>query len=118
MNSKWFIRIIQATAITLSLTAVCQELEKPKEDRKWYGTVAGFIPYDFRLPTTEKLKEAYWNPFEKRVFTPEVFGVGWAVNFYTLLERLRLIGRGISEENFLMPTKSIKEALEHPPLAK
>ncbi len=118
MNSKWLIRIIQATAITLSLTAVCQELEKPEEDRKWYGTVAGFIPYDFRLPTTEKLKEAYWNPFEERVFTPEVFGVGWAVNFYALLERLRLIGRGISEENFLMPTKSIKEALENPPLAK
>ena len=114
MNSKWLIRMLQATAITLALTAVCQELEKPEEERKWHGVVAGFIPYDFRTPTVDKFKEAYWNPYERRILTSEVFGIGWAINFYALLERLRLIGEGISEENFLMPTKSIKETLEYP----
>lgn len=116
MERKWFIRAIQAAVITLTLAAICQELEKPKEERKWHGKIAGFIPYDFRMPTIERLKESYWNPYERRVLTPEVFGIGWAINFYTLLENLGVIGQAdTSEECFLMPTQSIKEVLEHPP---
>ena len=116
MNREWFIRILQVTVFTLTLAAVCQELEKPTEERKWHGKIAGFIPYDFRLPTMERLKEAYWNPYERRMLTPEVFGIGWAVNFYALLENLGLIRQAaISEENFLMPTQSIKDVLAHPP---
>ena len=113
MDRKWFARILQATVITITLAAICQELEKPKEERKWHGTVAGFVPYDFRLPAIEKFKEAYWNPYESRILTPEVFGIGWAINFYALLERLRIIREvTVSEEDFLMPTQSIKEILE------
>ncbi|MFC1915513.1 hypothetical protein ACFLW4_02325 [Chloroflexota bacterium] len=117
MTDKWLTRMLQATAITLTLTALCQELEKPKEEREWHGKVAGFVPYDFRLPTMTRFKEAYWNSYESRIFSPEVFGIGWAINFYALLERLRLIGQEVSEEDFLMPTKSIKEVLEHSPVA-
>ncbi len=113
MDTRWLNRILQATAITLSLVAVCQELEKPKEERRWYGTVAGFIPYDFRMPAIEKIKEAYWNPYESRIFSPEVFGIGWAINFYALLERLSLFRQGISEEDFLMPGEHMKEVLTH-----
>ena len=112
MDSKWFTRIIQATVITLALAAVCQELEKPEEERKWHGKIAGCVPYDFRLPTLERLQESYWNPYESRILTPEVFGIGWAINFYALLEKLRLAGQNASEEDFLMPTHSIKEVLE------
>ena len=111
MSRGWFIRALQAAAITVTLAAVCQELEKPREKRKWQGKI-GFIPYNFRFPTLERLKEAYWNPYEHRVFTPEVFGIGWAVNFYALLEDLRIMSHpDISEESFLMPTESIKEIL-------
>ncbi len=112
MDSKWCSRTMQATMIALVLAAICQELEKPEEEREWHGKVAGFVPYDFRIPTREKLKEAYWNPMERRVFTPEVFGVGWAINFYRLLENMGVIRQDVSEESFLMPTRSIKEALE------
>jgi len=112
MDCKWCARIIQATAVALALAAVFQELEKPEEEREWHGKMAGFIPYDFRMPTIERLKEAYWNPYERRVLTPEVFGIGWAINFYRLLENVGLIRQDVSEESFLMPTKSIKEALE------
>ena len=115
MNREWFARIIQVTAITLTLAAICQELEKPKEERTWHGRVAGLIPYDFRLPTIERLKESYWNPYDSRIFTHEVFGIGWAINFYALLERMRFIGQGISEEDFLMPTREMKELLANPP---
>ena len=113
MNGKWFKRLIQVTAMALTMAAICQELEKPKEERKWHGVIAGFVPYDFRVPTFEKFKEAYWNPYESRTFSPEVFGVGWAINFYALLERLRLIGQAVSEEDFLMPGKHMKEVLTH-----
>ncbi len=111
MKSKWPIRILQATAITLAMVAVCQELEKPREERKWHGKVIGFIPYDFRLPTLEKFKESYWNPYERRILTPEVFGIGWAVNFYALLEKMGIIRPAGSEEDFLMPGKHMKEVL-------
>jgi hypothetical protein len=113
-TAKWITRITQAAAITITLAAVCQELEKPKEERRWHGIVAGFIPYDFRPPTMERIKEAYWNPYDSRILSPEVFGVGWAINFYALLERLRLIGQHDgSEENFLMPGQHMREVLTH-----
>ncbi len=116
MDRKWFARILQATVITITLAAICQELEKPKEERKWHGTVAGFVPYDFRLPATERFKEAYWNPYESRIFSPEVFGIGWAINFYALLERLSILRQAsVSEEDFLMPSQHMKELLAYPP---
>ena len=117
MSRDWFVRLIEAAAITVTIAAVCQELEKPKEERQWHGKV-GFIPYDFRLPTIERLKESYWNPDNSRIFTREVFGVGWAVNFHALLEKIRLIGESYaSEDDFLMPTPTLKKALENRPAA-
>jgi hypothetical protein len=113
MNRRCLTNIIQATAITLTLTAICKELEKPKEKREWHGRVACFVPYDFRMPTWERIKETYWNPYDSRILTPEVFGVGWAINFYALLDRLRVIGRGCSEQDYLMPGEHMKDVLTH-----
>ncbi|MGB2876444.1 MAG: hypothetical protein WBB97_00205, partial [Dehalococcoidales bacterium] len=64
MNVKNLNQLLQATVITLTLVAVCQELEKPEEKRLWHGKVGRFVPYDFRLPTMERIKEAYWNPYD------------------------------------------------------
>jgi len=118
MDGKWVVRVIGAMVAAVAMAAVFQELEKPEEERKWHGKVTGFIPYDFRVPTGERLMDAYWNPYERRVFTPTVYGIGWAINFYTLLENLGVIGTGVSEENFLKPTQSIREALENLPEAE
>ena len=112
MDREWFGRLIQVTAITLTMAAIFQELEKPEEERKWQGTIARYVPYDFRLPTLERLKETYWNPYNTRLFTQTAFGVGWVINLYALLERLRIISQDLgSEEDFLMPTKAIKALL-------
>ena len=111
MDTKWLIRILQVTMVTLTLAAVFQELEKPKEERKWHGKIAR-IPYDFRIPTIERFKQSYWNPYESRVFTPPVFGVGWAINFCALLENLRVIEEDVSEESFLMPGQAVKETMK------
>lgn len=116
MGKEWFVRLLQATVITVTLAAVCQELEKPKEERTWQGKV-GFIPYDFRIPTLQRLKEGYWNSNSTNIFSSEVFGVGWAINFYALLEKMRVIGESYySEDDFLMPTHTIRKILEKRPV--
>lgn len=76
------------TAIWLSFfAALYQELRKPEETRTWHGKVAGVVPYDFRLPTIDRIREAYWNPTSDTVFTEKVIGVGWAVNLPTALRK-------------------------------
>ena len=113
---KWLIRIIEAAVITVTLAAVCQELEKPKEERRWQGKL-GFIPYDFRIPTIERVKEFCWNPDDSRIFTPGVWGIGWTINLYTLLEKMRVIGEiYVTEDDFLMPTESLRKILENRPV--
>ncbi len=92
---KRFRRFIMGVSMGLIAAAVCQELQKPPEERTWYGRVAGLVPYDFRPPTLERVQEAYWNPDEPRIFTDRVLGLGWALNFYSLLQVLsELIARG------------------------
>jgi hypothetical protein len=79
------------------LTVVATELSKPESERTWHGQVLGVVPYDFRVPTWERMRSAYWNPDSDRLFSDRVFGVGWAVNLHrakTMLEEIfdRLMG--------------------------
>jgi hypothetical protein len=60
--------------------AIYQELRKPPTARTWHGKVAGIVPYDFRIPTLERLLDAYWSPDSDVVFSEHVWGVGWAIN--------------------------------------
>lgn len=83
--------VIRVALVAAVAAALVQELRKPPEERTWQGKVAGFVPYDFRVPTLDRLREAYWNPESPRVFTDRVFGVGWGVNFPTLYGRLKEI---------------------------
>ncbi|HLS79117.1 MAG TPA: DUF5808 domain-containing protein [Nocardia sp.] len=48
------------------------------------GTLAG-MPYDWRRPTAQRLRDRMWNPDDPRVFTPKAFGMGWDINLYRLL---------------------------------
>lgn len=65
--------------LVLGVVAVVQELRQPADERTWHGTVAGFVPYDFRKPTADRFRETYWNP-DGSLVSPKVFGVGWAPN--------------------------------------
>jgi uncharacterized membrane protein len=47
------------------------------------------VPYDFRFPTLQRVRERFWNPEDPRIFTPNVFGVGWSLNAYQLVRWLR-----------------------------
>ena len=68
----------------LVVMAVREQLSLPPEERTWYGTVLG-IPYDFRLPTLERIRAAFWNKDTSDVLVPQPFGMGWTINFYPLL---------------------------------
>ena len=50
-----------------------------------------FVPFEFRIPTSDRFRERWWNPDDERILTPHVFGVGWSVNAYQVASRLGLI---------------------------
>jgi len=90
-------RLVRFAAFGLVVAAVATELAKPEPERTWEGRVFGVVPYDFRPPTWQRIRDAYWNPESDRLFSDRVFGVGWAVNLYrakTLMEHVfdRLMG--------------------------
>lgn len=81
----WLLR----TAVLASVAgAIYVELRKPPEERTWHGRLLGVIPYDFRIPTLDRIRQAYWNPRSPKVFSDRPLGVGWAINIPTALRRL------------------------------
>ena len=70
-------------AILLS-AAIRDQLRRPPEERTWHGTVFG-IPYDFRFPTLDRLRDSFWNKNTPQLLLPQAFGIGWTINFYPLL---------------------------------
>jgi uncharacterized protein DUF5808 len=45
------------------------------------------IPYDWRRPTLARAKSRWWNPRDRRLFTPKTFGWGFDINLARLLRR-------------------------------
>lgn len=71
----------------VGVIAIIGELQKPAAERSWHGTVADFIPYDFRLPTADRFRQTYWNP-DGPILSSKVWGVGWALNLGAVKQRL------------------------------
>jgi hypothetical protein len=82
------VNLVRTLVWVTFFAALYQELRKPEAERTWHGKVAGVVPYDFRLPTIDRLRAAYWNPESDVVFTDRVFGVGWAVNLPVAARKL------------------------------
>jgi hypothetical protein len=75
-------RLVRLATVALVVGAVATELAKPEAERTWHGRVLGVVPYDFRPPTWERIRAAYWNPDSDLLFSDRVFGVGWAINLH------------------------------------
>lgn len=75
-------RLTRVIVFGLVVAAVATEMSKPEEERTWHGRVLDVVPYDFRPPTWQRIREAYWNPESDHLFSDRVFGVGWAINLY------------------------------------
>ncbi len=77
--------IIFSTLLALYIgIAILEQLRRPPEDRTWHGDIAG-IPYDFRLPTIERVRATFWNKNTSQILVPQVFGIGWTINLYPLV---------------------------------
>lgn len=72
--------------------AIANELRKPTQARTWHDRLFGFVPYDLRFPTWERLKLAVWNTQSDSLLVPQAFGVGWNVNLRGVLKRVGLVG--------------------------
>ncbi len=84
----WLIRTAVIAAVG---GAIYQELRKPSAERTWHGKLLGFVPYDFRLPNLQRLRDTYWNTSSNRIFTDKPIGVGWSINIPAVLRRVGLL---------------------------
>jgi uncharacterized membrane protein len=76
-------QLISWLAAALTVAAVIRELRLPAEERTWHGRIL-YVPYDFRIPTLERLRERFWAP-DQPLIVPQLFGVGWSVNIGRLV---------------------------------
>ena len=88
MSRKKILSPRNIIGITLLLffvgAAIVQQLQRPTEERTWYGKIAG-IPYDFRLPNVERIRDTFWNKNTSKIFLPQAFGIGWSINLYPII---------------------------------
>ena len=103
-------KILLAATLILAGAALRQQLKMPPEERTWHGKVAGIVPYDFRIPTWERIRDAWWNSNDSRILTERAFGIGWAINLYALGERLRRWAAEYGEQ----PEEEEEEAIGPP----
>ena len=80
---------VQLVTMGLAVAAIAKELRTPSAERTWNGKVAGFVPYDFRLPTLARIRERLWAPENPKLVGPRVFGVGWTLNVGRLVQLVR-----------------------------
>jgi len=83
---------IATSIITFMILIESPKLIKKNQLQKKVGKFLG-IPYDFRRPTKKIIKERFWNPNDKRIFTPHVFGWGWSLNLYQILKNFHLLSK-------------------------
>ena len=83
--------VVRTLLVLAAAGAVYRELRLPPAERTWHGRLLGVVPYDFRIPTLSRLRDAYFNPDSDRIFSPEPIGVGWAVNVAAVLRRLGIL---------------------------
>lgn len=54
------------------------------------GTFLG-VPYNWHLPTLDQVTAQLWEPADRRLWRPRLFGAGWDLNFGALAVRTGLI---------------------------
>ncbi len=78
--------VLGSTLIAILLSAAIRDqLRRPPEERTWHGTVFG-IPYDFRFPTLDRLRDSFWNKNTPQLSCLSLFPkeVGWLCTRMTI----------------------------------
>ncbi len=92
-NARTLSNLLKIAVVALVAAAIYLEFRKPPDERVWHGKIANLIPYDFRPPTMDRLRQRFWNPEDPRIFTEHIFGVGWVINFYNVHRKLQILRR-------------------------
>lgn len=87
-------RALTAALLALVGLAVWREMGKPRDQRRWHGLLFGWLPYDFRRPTEQRIRAAAWAPSNPHLMLPRAFGIGWDVNVGRIMALLRGRRRG------------------------
>lgn len=87
-------QLARILSFLLLAAAILRELAQPAPQRQWHGKLFGFIPYEFRPPTVQRLRQRVWNPEDPRIFTEHFFGVGWTINLASVLKKARRLSKG------------------------
>lgn len=98
---RWF---VMGAMTGLTAAAIGQELQKPPEQRKWKGTVAG-VPYNFRLDEWGNIAAEYWNPNSDNILSPRAIGIGWGVNFAAVARRAQEFVESQQEHGLPEPSR-------------
>lgn len=81
--------LVLGVATAFMSGAAIQELLKPADQRTWHGRFLG-VPYDYRRPTVQRLKQSWWNPNDERILTPRSIGMGWDINLFQVQRQVEL----------------------------
>lgn len=76
--------------LIVSVAAIAAIIAFAATRRQKTGVYFG-IPFDWRWPTLDVLRERIWNPADPHVLTPHVFGWGWSVNLPSAWRRVRTL---------------------------
>ena len=77
---------IKTAFVLLNLAAAVHAARTGRAVGRFLG-----VPYDFTMPTPEKMRGRLWNEEEKAILTPPVFGAGWSINVRELARRAGLL---------------------------
>ena len=75
---------VRTLFVAFTVGAAVYAIRSGQPEGKFLG-----VPYDFRVPTLDRIKRRWWNKEDGRIFMPCVFGVGWALNLFQLAEKFR-----------------------------
>lgn len=83
-------KLLTLLSLATLAIAIREELKKPAHARTWHGYLGGVVPYDFRVPTPEKVVDRVWNP-DGPLLSPATFGVGWDPNVGRIVEEIKTL---------------------------
>jgi hypothetical protein len=78
-------RAIIPLSVLIGLSLALSALGRPKR-----GTLLG-MPYNLEWPTPERARRSLWDPTNRRILSPHLFGWGYSVNLHAIARRVGLV---------------------------
>ena len=85
MRSRGMRTTVATVAGLLAVPLVLTALGKPRR-----GVFLG-IPYSFERPTSKRVRQSLWDPRNRHILTPHIYGWGYSVNLHAVARRLGLL---------------------------